>query len=178
MATLNLPLRNMGERHRGLTPEVAEYYLQAARVCLHRNHIPPVQFSITNGESKMEATTEWQPPDARVRAAWANEIDATEAGAYACALAAVELSEGLYAIRRAETRTGADYYIGPINHDFEDLEGCLRLEVSGTDAGTSSMIQHRLREKIEQTARGNSNLPAMAGVVGFQARLIMLERVQ
>jgi hypothetical protein len=168
----------MNERHKGLTPEVAEYYLQAARVCLHRHHIPPVQFSITNGESKMEATTEWEAPDARVRAAWTNEIDATEAGAYACALAAVELSEGLYAIRRAETRTGADYYVGPINHDFEDLEGCLRLEVSGTDAGTSSMIEHRLREKVEQAAKGNSNLPAMAGVVGFQARLIILERVQ
>jgi len=168
----------MDERHRGLTPEVAEYYFQAARVCLHRHHMPPVLFSIDNGESKMEATTEWEPPDARVQAAWANEIDATEAGAYACVLDAVELSEGLYAIRRAETRMGADYYIGPINHDFEDLEGYLRLEVSGTDSGTFSMVQHRLREKVEQAARGNSNLPAMAGVVGFRARLIILERVQ
>jgi hypothetical protein len=99
-------------------------------------------------------------------------------GAYACALATAELIQGLVAIRRAETRTGADYYIGPADQTFEDLEGCLRLEVSGIDRGTVAAVARRLQQKIEQAAAGNSNLPAMAGVVGFQPQLIMLHVVE
>jgi hypothetical protein len=168
----------MDERHAGLTPPVAATYLEAARVCLDRHHQPPAQFTIRNGTSEMEAVAEWDPADDRIRGAWANEVDATEKGAYACVVAAVELSEGLYAVRRAETRTGADYYIGPAKAGTEDLEDCLRLEVSGTDTGHSSALEGRLREKVEQTLRGNSNLPAMAGVVGFRAKLILLEHVK
>jgi hypothetical protein len=41
---------------------------------------------------------EWQATDERLRSAWGNEIETTEAGAYACALAAVELTDGLVAI--------------------------------------------------------------------------------
>jgi hypothetical protein len=86
----------------------------------------------------------------------------------------VELEEGLVAVRRAETGTGADYYIGRPDQGQDDLEDCLRLEVSGTDAANRAGVAQRLRIKIEQAAGGNSNLPAKAGVVGFQARLIML----
>ena len=32
--------------------------------------------------------------------------------------------------------------------------------------------------KLEQAAAGNSNLPALAGVVGFKARVIMLADVE
>ena len=76
----------------------------------------------------------WEPPDERCRGAWANQDDATRDGAYACALAATELVLGLYAIHRAQTRTGADYYVAPLNHASEDLEGWYRLEVSGTNS--------------------------------------------
>jgi hypothetical protein len=57
-------------------------------------------------------------------------------------------------------------------------EGYLRLEVSGIDRGTAAAVAHRLQQKIEQAAAGNSNLPAMAGVVGFLAELILLEVVE
>jgi hypothetical protein len=43
------------------------------------------------------------------------------------------------------------------------------LEVSGISAGVSSDVKRRLREKVTQAARGKSNLPAMAAVVGFKA---------
>jgi hypothetical protein len=104
--------------------------------------------------------------------------DATRDGAYALTLAAVELSEGLFAIHRAETRTGADYYIAPAGATLDDLEDCLRLEVSGVDRGSRSMVEQRLREKIEQALAGDSNLPAMAGVVGFRIRVILLSRAE
>jgi hypothetical protein len=108
-------------------------------------------------------------PDARVRNAHANEIDATETGAYGVSLAAVEEVAGLVAIGRAETLTGADWYVAPNGAEIEDLENCIRLEVSGISAGASADIKRRLREKIAQAARGESNLPAIAAVVGFRA---------
>ena len=116
--------------------------------------------------------------DERTKNAHANEIDATEAGAYACVLAAVELMMRMVAIHRAETATGADYYIAPADTIAPDLEGALRLEVSGIDKGSPAAVIHRLNAKLEQAAMGASNLPALAGVVGFRARFIMLQPVQ
>src|SRR4051794_2410421 len=113
MKTPTLPLENMADRHIGLTPEVAAYWVQAAYVCLDRHHTSPIEFDLCEEPERQPANVVWGVTDARTRAAWANEIDTTEAGAYACALAAVELLKGLVAVGRAETGTGADYYIGP-----------------------------------------------------------------
>jgi hypothetical protein len=120
----------------------------------------------------------WEPTNDRARRAWANEIDTTEAGAYGCALAAVERVLGLVARARAETLTGADYYIGLPDSDADDLEGCFRLEVSGINRGIRAAISQRLREKVNQAASGKSSLPAIAIVVGFSAQLIMVETVK
>ena len=169
-----LPLQNLAERHDGLTEPIAESFAEAARVCLDRHHESPVDFAIDNSGEKTDAVTEWETPDDRMRRAWANEIDTTEFGAYACALAAVELSKGLVAVRRAETKTGADYYVAPVGSPADDLENCIRLEVSGVDRGPSSAVAQRLNAKLEQAAAGQSNLPAMAGVVGFRSCVIML----
>ena len=59
--------------------------------------------------------------------------------------------------------------MAPHDSDSYDLGKCLRLEVSGVNAGASAEIQRRLREKVAQAARGQSNLPAIAAVVGFKA---------
>jgi hypothetical protein len=112
-----------------------------------------------------------------MRLAWANETDATEAGAYACAIAALELSRGLYAIQRAETLTGADYYVAPIDSTEEDLENWYRLEISGTQLARIG-ANSRLKTKIRQAQRGKSKLPAIATVVGFKAALIVIQTVE
>jgi len=120
----------------------------------------------------------WPVPDKRIFDAWANEIDTTEAGAYGCVIAALELLRSLFAVRRAETGTGADYYVGPAGSGEDDLEGCLRLEVSGTSNGDSKVVTKRLLEKVRQAQQGSSNLPALAGVIGFSAKLLVLQDVQ
>jgi hypothetical protein len=173
-----LPLRNLADRHPGLTPEVAGAYVQAAFVCLDRHYSSPTEFVISEASEASRTTIEWDSVDDRIRGAWANEIDATEAGAYACSLAATELSKGLVAVRRAETGTGADYYVGPIGRVVDDLENSFRLEVSGTDRGSAERVAAVLKQKIQQTKDGNSNLPAIAAVVGFHAHLIMIEVVE
>jgi hypothetical protein len=146
-------------------------------VCLDRHHQSPIDFDIDDSGEKLQALIEWEATDDKTKHAWANEIDTTEAGAYAFVLAAVEITSGMVAVHRAETKTGADYYIAPAGSPIDDLEDCLRLEVSGLDKGLVSAVVQRLKAKLDQAASGASNLPAMAGVVGFQARLIMLKLV-
>lgn len=173
-----LPIANLSKRHVGLTPALADSYGEAARVCLDRHHRPPVPFLIQDDGDATAATVDWQPADDRCRAAYANEIDATEYGAYACALAATELTRGLVAIGRAETKTGADYYLGQPGTALDDLENCIRLEVSGTDKGSDRDVEVRLLEKASQARRGQSNLPALASVVGFKAKQIAIQEVR
>jgi hypothetical protein len=166
----------MAERHQALTPSVAGSYLEAARVCLDRHHMSPKEFSLEDDKVKSIAQVEWEETDDRVKTAWANADDATRDGAYAFAIAATELLRGMVAVRRAETRTGADYYIALADTDLEDLENCLRLEVSGTDSDKVE-VKRRLRIKLEQARKGNSNLPALAAVIGFRVQLILLQTV-
>lgn len=173
-----LPIHDMAQRHGGLTEAIAKVYTEGARVCLDRHHFSPTEFEITNSGQKAKAIVEWELTDGRTRRAWANEIDATEAGACACTLAAVELSNGLVAVHRAETKTGADYYVAASGTAPEDLEDCLRLEISGVDRAGATAVAQRLKEKLAQAAAGASNLPAIAGVVGFRARVILLSSLE
>ncbi len=168
----------MEQRHPGLTKAIANSHAEAARVCLDRHHRSPTDFDLDRNGTRSAAVVKWHSPDARTCDAWANEIETTEAGACACVLAATELTDDLVAVRRAETRTGADYYIAPKGTAPDDLEDCRRLEVSGVDRGSENTINQRLRTKLKQAAAGNSNLPALAGVVGFSARLIILSDLE
>ena len=171
-----LPIHDMAQRHSGLTEALADALTEAAAVCLGRHHHSPTEFSLDNRDVRSAAVVQWERADEHVQRAWANDTDATELGACACVLAAVELADGLVAVGRAETETGADYYIAPggAAADLEHLDDCLRLEVSGVDRGTEGAVNQRLREKLAQASAGDSNLPAMAGVVGFKAKLVKL----
>jgi hypothetical protein len=169
----SLRFSDLSARHLGVSDGISNNYSEAARVCLDRHHKSPMEFRLRdNGKDKV-ASARWVMADDRTRNAWANKDDATEAGAYALALAAIEVLRGLVAVGRAETRTGADYYLCEPNSTLEDLEASFRLEVSGTDEGSDSIIRSRLREKLDQAKRGNSNLPAIASVVGFAALQIV-----
>jgi hypothetical protein len=171
-----LPLKNLADRHIGLTPELVACYLQAARVCLDLHHTPPSEFTLRDESGATMATVDWEPSEERLRKAWGNQTDATENGAYACALAAVELMNGLVAVGRAETMTGADFYVAPIGKPADDLKEWIRLEVSWTHLDDAD-LKTRLRQKVKQAAKGRSNLPALAVVVGFKARLIAAQNV-
>lgn len=172
-----LKLAGMNERHRGLTPAVAGAYREAAAVCLSRHHVSPALITLSDNGIESPAEVEWEAPDDRTQGAWANSTDTTEAGAYGCVLAGVEELRGLVAVRRAETGTGADYYIGPPGSGVSDLEDCMRLEVSGVDAGDQADVRRRLVQKVGQVREGNGSLPALAGVIGFSARLLLVRDV-
>jgi hypothetical protein len=172
-----LELESMHVRHSGLTPPMAGVFCEAASVCLNRHHESPAELEIVRKEGTTTRLVEFRKPDARALNAWANDIDATENGAYGVCLAAVEVEERLVAVRRAETLTGADWYVAPVGAEAKDLESCLRLEVSGIDKGNRSAIIARLAQKVRQARRGANNLPAIASVVGFKEKAVVIQKV-
>lgn len=169
-----LRVDGLHERHPGITQALGESFNEAASVCWVRHHQPPLVIALRHGDSSVKRTIGFAIPDARIRNAHANDIDATEAGSYGVSLAAVEEVVGLVAVSRTQTLTGADWYVAPTGTEIEDLENCIRLEVSGTSAGSSADIERRLRQKISQTLRGQSNLPAIVAVVGFKALEVVI----
>jgi hypothetical protein len=164
---------NLSERHPGVTAGLSAAFDEAARVCLGRHHSSPQQMRLKDDSSDQLGTVvEWARADPRTENGWANKDDATQYGAYGLALAAIELTRGMVAVRRAETRTGSDYYLGFPGVVADDLEASLRIEVSGIDSGNETAIRGRLRQKLEQAAKGKSNLPAIATVVGFATLIV------
>ncbi len=168
------PLSSLHERHPGLTRPICESYAEAASVALSRHHVPPVEFEVAHEEAACLREVAWPQPDERTQRAWANIDDTTCSGAYSLALAALEAEVGWVAISRAETRTGADYYVGP--PELEDLEEAFRLEVSGTDRGDTPQVNRRLKVKVAQALAGKSDRPAIACVVGYELRRISMVR--
>lgn len=161
-------------RHPGISDGVCESYAEAAEVSLSRHHDPPrTRFAIECDETQSDRDVEWAIPDETTIRAWNNQDDATRDGAYIISLAVVEKELGMVALLRAETRTGADYYVG--QPGSEDIENAFRLEVSGTDRGDHRVIRRRLREKINQALRGDSYLPAYASIVGFEEAMVLIK---
>ena len=172
-----LSIEQMDERHPGLTQVVAAYYAQAARICVDRHHTPPQELTIETRGRQSVHSINWEVTDDATKAAWNNTDDATRDAAYAVAIAAVEQHEGLVAIHRAQTRTGADYFLAPRGTPRGELENSYRLEISGVDKGDAKVITARLYQKMDQTRRGESDRPALAAVVGFKTALVMFEHV-
>ncbi|HKV97578.1 MAG TPA: hypothetical protein VJR90_08835 [Gammaproteobacteria bacterium] len=173
-----LELTALYKRHSGLTRAISDTFYEAVSICLSRHHVSPVDMRIECDKRATKRTAEFATPTVRTLNAWANNIDTTESGAYGVCLAAIEVEEDMIAVRRAETLTGADWYVAPMGTRADDLERCLRLEVSGVDGGTQSTLKTRLRQKVEQTKRGVSNIPAIASVVGFKEKTIMIQTVE
>ncbi|MEW6467021.1 MAG: hypothetical protein AB1434_14145 [Pseudomonadota bacterium] len=150
-------------------------YANAAKVCLEKHHASPVTFDAESDGRTVSYELQWQPIDDMLPRSYNNSDDAKRDGAYVIAFAVVEDLEGLVSIGRAETKTGADYYLAPVGTSPADFESAVRLEVSGTD-GSPSQARIRLRQKQQQARNGTGAEPAIAAVVGFRSRLILVER--
>lgn len=169
-----MQLSNLDKRHPGVSQGIAMAYREAAEVCLGRHGRPPSVFSLIHDDgSAVVVDVDWSVPSSSLMSAWANVIDATEFGAYCVALAAVEITCDLYAVYRAETQSGADYYLAPKDFNATDLEDLVRLEVSGIDKSTPQIIASRLRQKLQQIRRGASNTPGIASIVVFDQLVVI-----
>jgi hypothetical protein len=169
------PLETLFERHKGFYIRICQAYADAAAVCFSRHHVAPVDLRIVNRKEMNSREIGWEKPDEQTLLSWANTDDATRDAAYSVSLSVIEAEFGLLALSRADTKTGADYYVGYAGDT--DLEDAFRLEVSGTDKGDLSKIRSRLREKVGQLRKGNSSKPGIAVVIGFQEKCANIEKV-
>lgn len=180
MANGDLPellIDDMHARHLGLTLGLSQSLNEAARICLSRHHHSPSTLVIDDNGVQSSASATWETPTTRERRAWADEHRATEGGAEACALAALELRRGLVAVERCRRGTGADYFVSQKGVVTDDIEDAMRVEISGTDRGTREQVVRRLREKIAQVRRGKDTRAGIAAVVGFESLEIRIQDV-
>lgn len=80
-----LRLKDLADRHPGLTSALADSYCEAASVCLDRHHTSPTGFSVRDGVNSKDTVVNWVEADERTLRAWGNDSDATRDGAYAFA---------------------------------------------------------------------------------------------
>ncbi len=100
MTKPKLLISNLSERHHCISKARENSLYEAAQICLDRHHRSPVDFTIDDTGERLQVSAEWEEPNERARAAWANRNEATENGACACVLAAVEITSGMFAVYR------------------------------------------------------------------------------
>ncbi len=83
--------------------------------------------TVDHAGTERGALLTWVPADETMRRSHGNELDATETGAYAVAVAALHAVDGWRNVRRAAHATGADLLM--VRTD--DPEAFVKLEVSG-----------------------------------------------
>ena len=112
-----------------------------------------------------DALVRWPRATAQMRDTHANELNASEDGAAAVAIAMVPATHGYRVVRRAFHGSGADYLMRAAGSADDDI---IRLEVSGI--GGSSHPPSRLREKVDELRAGALRRPGVAVVVAFFTR--------
>ncbi len=170
--TTELSLEDLSVIHPGVTEAIAASLAEAARVCLDRHHVPPIMLSVAEDGNGDNVSLNWELTVARARAGWGDQNDTIEDAAVALALAFLGTARDLVAVGRARRLSGADWYVAEKGASIEDLEGAIRLEISGTEHGDTSVIRRRLTEKLGQLHRGTEYTPGIAIVVGIVARAL------
>lgn len=155
-----------------LTKEWGEAICQAAAHCMTENaHASGVELR-SDGMGLPNFKILWAPfKDAtKVKATWFDAQVAVEHGAYAIALAAIDIQYGLKVVQRSAKGTGFDFWVkDPAKTGFL-MQGAERVEISGILSGTKSDVSGRLTEKIRQMDQSASmKLPGHAVVVEFGA---------
>ena len=168
----------LAEAQPRLDSQLMTTFGQAASVCLDRHHVLPILLTVVEDEYRNEAELKWNPSTDAAKSSWGQQNDTVEWGAVGVTLAFLGTARGLIATRRAQRGSGADYYVAPPDGAVEDLEGVVRLEISGVDRDERTEIERRLKRKVQQLRDGETNSPGIAVVVGFRAKSILLATLE
>lgn len=107
------------------------------------------------------------PLDELAQRSWADLQEATEYGAYGIAILLILEYTNHTGVERSCKGTGFDYWLGMENSLL--FQRRARLEVSGILKGSSSAIDYRLEQKIEQISCGDYSLPSFIVIVEFSS---------
>ena len=173
-----LVLNQLLQPHPGYPLSLHNSYSESARVYLEKFHISPTNIVIEVYDKTHRDNLVWEAPDQQIRNSQANLPDAACFGAYAISILCVERKLRRVVVSRAEALTGADWYIAPPGLGVDefgapdlDCDAVLRLEVSGVGRGS---IEARVTKKKKQLKAGQSVIPGIAAVVGFEKPIVRI----
>jgi len=170
--------RSLHSRHWGVTQALGMCCEEALRIsCDSWYGQSPSEFRIERGSARTRAWITWRRPDEKLLSGWRKRARTTEHAAYGVALAILEGLYGMVAVDDAEVGSGADYYIAKREASRENMEEWLLFEVAGVGRGGYKRLCRKVREKVEQVRKGRHGLPGIVCVVGFEARMILIEDV-
>lgn len=161
-----LDVERLGDGYPGLKPTGGINLAHACSVCLEeRSHVSGLCQLTIRGGFEAIYTLAWPEVDDQMLRQWDDEQEATEDGAVGMAILVVTKLTEYQIVRRSRKGTGVDYYLGRKSDSL--FQHAARLEVSGVRAGSKSIVDGRVRQKIEQTKRSDGLLPAFIAVVEF-----------
>lgn len=144
-------------------------YGEAARVMLWKFHNQtPIAGSWEHDGQPRSVTLTWEAPTFDMIIANGNELDATEEGAYAIAIA-IAAKLNFRVIGRVYQGSGADLLMVPVGEPANDF---YRLEVSGI-ARDGQDASIRLDQKLRQLRDGDYRRPGVAVVARFETLEIL-----
>lgn len=157
----------------GITSAFGECLAEAAAVCLEdQGHQSGVNLAVSGVCDALYSIDSPTVTD-QMRRCWNDHEVTTEHGAYAVAiLLAMDVTDGTV-VERSRKGTGFDFWLGP--EDALPFEKKARLEVSGIRTG-GQYVERRVREKVRQMGRSNTNLPGYATVIEFGTPRARMEK--
>ena len=141
----------------------------AAAVCLDdQNHPFRVNLQI-NGIQDTEVELQWNPINDTIRRFNADQEVATEYGAYGIAALIMPYLTGLTVIESSikGKNFGFDFWLGSIDNPSTLFQRKARLEVSGIRRGSKSIVESRVKMKLEQISPSDTLSPGYVCVVEF-----------
>lgn len=144
--------------------------VEAASVCLEsQNHQQGVVLEVYGSYSE-KISLFWNAVDLKTRQSWQNLAESVEEAAYGLAIAVIYQLTPLRVIKQSFKGSGFDYWLGEQDITNQPFQEKARLEVSGILKGTTSQINQRQKEKINQTKQSDKlELPVFVIIVAFNA---------
>jgi hypothetical protein len=163
---MKLDLDALRMRHPAIPIERAGDLILNAAIALQRRHAPGISMAALVLRERQATTLSWTPR-APADAEQLDEVNATELGAEAIALALVHATHGWMVRRRLQRREYADWLL-------VDAAGShVAMEVSGTDDGDAA---GRMRDKLDQVSKCVAAPTRVACVVRFLEPTATLEQ--
>lgn len=170
-----LDLNDLSSGQPAIDPALGQVFALTAGICLEkRGHSPGVTLSI-KGYIEGSETLIWPPITQQARLSF-DQNEAIEQGATGIAVLLIRQRIGLVTVQRSAIGEGIDYWMGHAAASLESAQPVARLEISGVLNGGDSDIRRRVRDKLDQTARTDGDLPAYVVVVGFRQPVAEVRR--
>lgn len=174
-----LSLERLKEGLPGITPALGAVHAEACLICLEKHQFNSGIEIKVQGEYDTAFNLAWEDNvTPQMAQAWNDLDEATEFAACGIAFLLVLALTHYTVIQRSRKGTGFDYWLADRHtNEFLPFQYAARLEVSGIfNADYDSIINARVRQKMDQVSGSNHVLPAYVIVVEFSRPLAQVQK--